>query len=123
MIIRILIILAITWLINGCKNCNQCRDTPPNTGILKIDLSYDSCMLTVYQSPKIGGKVIRKGRFKGRDFDTTLPAGPSYSAKAVYQLADKKVIGIDGNQSIDESKKEDRCDSPCYKIDEAKLKL
>lgn len=122
MVIRALIILAVILLNNGCKNCNQCKDTPSGTGILKVDLSYDSSYLTVYQSGTVGGRVIREGEFKGTDFDTTLPAGPSYSAKAIYQLEDREVVAIDGDESI-ESEQEDRCDSPCYKIDQAKLKL
>ncbi len=117
-------IILTGMVMAGCCGDAFCLEDRPEEGTLTIQVNDQGENSTVPVTVFSGlewqdGDTLWQGDLSA-DFDTVVPTGNSFSARAVYRHNGDKVVVVDGAKV---EVKERSCEDDCYKIKDGKLDL
>lgn len=117
-------VLVSGMLLSSCCGDAFCLEERPEEGTLTIEVNdqgdNSSVPVTVFSGLEWqDGDTLWQGDLSA-DFDTVVPTGNSFSARAVYRHNGEEVVVVDGAQV---EVNERSCEDDCYKLKEGKLDL
>jgi hypothetical protein len=122
--LSIICIVLTGMVMTGCCGDAFCLEERPEEGTLSIQMNdlgeKSSVPVTVFSGLEWqDGDTLWQANLSA-DFDTVVPTGNSFSARAVYHHNGDKVVVVDGAKV---EVKERSCEDDCYKLKDGNLDL